>query len=95
MGAAILLLTLAMTTPAEAEKPRCERAVRAAVWPDNWRGVKDCETVEICTCGPFRCGWKAVSVPIWVLAGAPRPAACGGAGRGGPDASPESATIAP
>jgi hypothetical protein len=76
MGAFLLLLTLAMTPAVPPEKPKCERAIRATVWPEQWREAKDCEKVEMCTCGPLRCGWKAVSVPMWVLTKSPKPDAC-------------------
>lgn len=76
MGALLLLLTLVMAPSSPPERPKCERRTRATVWPQDWRAARDCGKVEICTCGPFRCGWKAVSIPMWVLTKSPKPAAC-------------------
>lgn len=77
MGAYLLLLSLVMSPSQAAERPKCERTIRASVWPEDWRAVKDCEEVRMCTCGPWRCSWKTITVPMWVLAKGPRPAACG------------------
>lgn len=76
MGAYLLLLSLVMSPPQAAEPPKCDRTIRASVWPEDWRAVKDCEEVRMCTCGPWRCRWKTITVPMWVLAKGPRPEAC-------------------
>ena len=76
MGAYLLLLSLVMSPSQATERPKCDRTIRASVWPEDWRAVKDCEEVRMCTCGPWRCGWKTITVPMWVLAKGPRPAAC-------------------
>jgi len=79
MGDYLLLLSLVMSPTQAVEPPKCDRTIRASVWPEDWRAVKDCEEVRMCTCGPWRCGWKSITVPMWVLAKGPRPEACGSA----------------
>ena len=76
MGSYFLLMWLVMGPNGVTEQPKCDRRTRATVWPRDWLAAKECEKVEMCTCGPSRCGWKAVTIPMWVLAGSPRPASC-------------------
>lgn len=77
MGGGILLLTLLLAAGPQEDKPVCSRSTRTSAWPSDWRAAKECQAVEVCTCGLYRCGWKTVSIPLWVLAKRPRPAACG------------------